>query len=397
MRRIVARITPPLGAACWLALAGPAQAEDAGPMPWYAEPVGLTLHPVRPQPMLAWHRAVATMMAGPDASTLFRDVSNKLDVYWTLEAADLDPLPLDDATRDLAFDRSLQGMTLGFSRLLQDTLDSNEVLATADRVIGTGLRPSLIVEKGDDGTHVRLDQRPWSSNGSLASVADPSRSPQNGPPKPSLRTGAGVRLVEDADRGDTPLTDLVPAAQGWLGLDDMGVDALFMDATWVRPWARPKHPQIWWDFAMRQALTSRLALRVSTSNADDNPLPDRARAGFSWQIPGYRDWRIYLDGVHDFPDPSDPEDPGEWQVVTRLSASLGWHLPVDVDRWPLGQEPGAPGPMLLALRPTGPNETAPLARPPREDRAAQASPPSGVEQAEGGGGVVCDDRVGAAP
>jgi len=394
---MVAWIARPLGAAVWFALAGVALAADAAPTPWYAEPVGLTLHPVRPQPMLAWHRAVATAMAGPDASTLFRDVSNKLDVYWTLEAADLDPIPLDDATRDLAFDRSLQGLTLGFSRLVQDTLDNNEVLETADRVVATGLRPAVIVDRGDEGTRVRLDRRPWSASGSLASVSDPSHLPREGPPTPSLRTGGGLRLVEDPDLGDTPLTDLAPAAQAWLGLDNLGVDALLVDATWVRPWARPEHPRIWWDFALRQALTTRLALRASTSSADDNPLPDRARLGFSWQIPEHQDWRVYLDGVRYFPDPADPGDPGDWQVVTRLSASLGWHLPVDIDRWPLGQEPGAPGPMLLSLRPGGPNETAPLARPPREEETAEAPPRSGVEQAQGGGGVVCDDGIGAAP
>ena len=37
-----------------------------------------------------------------------------------------------------------------------------------------------------------------------------------------------------------------------------------------------------------------------------------------------------------------------------------WVLPVDIDRWPLGQQVGAPGPTLPTVRRAGPNELTEL-------------------------------------
>lgn len=364
--------------------------------PSYTSPSPEQLHPVRPQPFLAWHRAVADVMAGPDASPLFRDTSTAMDVRWRLVAAGEELFPASDTEEQKALDLSLQGATLGLSRATWEALSRSEVLAVAGKVVRTGLRPSVVVERRPDGPRLRLDERAWSSQLSRASVSEgPRLGERRAPRPPSLRVGGGARLIEDPDLDtDQPLSNLQPAVQGWVGLERLGLEAMQLDVTWFDP-TPDQDPRIWYELVARQRIVGRLSLRAELESDDDLLLPDAGRAGLAWQIPEHPGWRIGLDGVRRFPRPYRAGDEGEWRAELRLWSTLDWRVPVDIDRWPLGHEIGEPGPTMLALRPSGPNLASPVALTADEQEqetlaGAAEGGGSAVEQAKREGGVVRD-------
>lgn len=367
---------PVVGLASLLAWpAAGAVEEDA--LPWSAQPTARTLYPVRPQPMLVWQRAMIDAMAGPDASPLFRDAASALDVRWRLVAADQDVLPPTPEEADRALDLSLRGAGMGLERVLREALRRSEVLNVAEGVLRTTLRPAIVLERGPGGPRVRVDDHLWDARANLAAVTEGPRAtgprppglyrpPPRGPRPPRVRVGSGMRLVDDPRVDESRETALLastrPAVSGWVGMEGLGLDALQAGVTWVDPWYDANSELVWWDLAARQPLAPRVFLRLELSSRDPSILPDRGRAGVSWQLPGYDTWRLSLDGTRRFPKPIDPEDPGEWRAELRLSTNLGWHVPVDIDRWPLGHQPGARGPVLPSVTPVGPNEVAPLAR-----------------------------------
>lgn len=403
-RRAAGRAVAHLLATIALALpTGRALAGEASRFPRYIEEDPQAPHPVRGEPMLAWHRAVAATMAGPTASPWFRDTATAMDVRWRLLAAG-EPLPdPSEAEVERALDLSLQGAVLGLDQVIREALSRSEVLAVAEQVVRTGLRPGIVVQGGPGGPRLSLDDRPWTGRAALAAVSEGPRPGRRPPPPPRARLGAGLRFVEQeaAAAEDDPLSslsDLEPSLQGWLGLDRVGVEAMTATVSWLSPFdeERPEaEPELWWDLAARQRLLSGVALRAQLSSHDPLLLPDMARVGLLLPLPANERWRISLDGTRRLPNPERASDEGEWRAELRLSANLDWSLPVDVDRWPLGQQPGAPGPLPLALRPRGPNTPSPA---PALLDASESTLLAGsaAEQPQREGAVVDDVGVGAA-
>lgn len=380
-----------LGLGLGLAPARSASAEELPlAQPSYTWPPETALHPVGPRPWLTWHRAVAATMAGPDASSMFRDTSTALDVRWRLVAAGQEPLPPTDEESQRALNLSIQGASLGLSRAIADALAQSEVLSVVGKVVSASLRPAVVVKQGPEGARVSLDERAWSAQATRAAVTEDPRpgSPSAARP-PQLRVGGGVRLVEDKTLDyEEPFSNLGPSVQGWIGLDRLAVEALQLDVRWVNPLEEQKNPVIWWNLAARQRIGYGLSLRADLQSEDRNPLPNRARAGVAWQLPGLPGWRVGLEGVRYLPDAEVSGDEGEWVGQLRLWSNLDWRLPVDIDRWPLGHEIDAPGPMMLAVREGGPNQVSPITFAPAESGLATSL--SGAEQPKRERGVIGD-------
>lgn len=342
------------------ALGGAPPATGAPDAPWYALPVAAHLHPVQLQPGLAWQRAMATAMAGPGASSYYRDTATELDVRWRLE---MEGLRVEPATSDMAhtaLDLSLTGAVTGLNRLLHDALAEDDVLGVAQEVVRAALSPGLLLQRTEGGFHVELDDRSRAIQQGRAAVLEGTRRPRNAPPQPSMRVGTGLRLTDEGDRlADDLVGSPAPALGGWFGLDHMGVDALLLDATWIDPWGRSDAPRLRWGLTLRDAVWNGFGVRASLISEDTLGLPDRAQLGVSYALNTPESWTARLDGVRRFPT-HEPGSEGEWRVEIGLRANLDWVLPVDIDRWPLGQEVGAPGPTLPSVRRAGPNESVPV-------------------------------------
>lgn len=342
----------------------------AAPPPWYTLPVIQGLHPVRPQPGLAWQRATAAAMAGPGASPYFRDTATELDVRWRLEAAGEPLLPADDQLADTALKLSLTGASMGLTRLVHDALARDEVLGVAQDVVRAAVSPGVVVQRRPEGFHVELDDRSRAFVAGRAAVLEGARRPMHRPPVPTLRVGTGLRLTERATdlSGDLVATP-VPAVAGWFGLDHMGLDALLLDATWIEPWSDEGPPRLRWGLAARESLLGGLSLRAQLTSDDGVGLPDSGRLGLGYALNRPETWTVRLEGGCRLPAHTG-DDPGEWRVEIGVRANLDWRLPVDIDRWPLGQQVGAPGPTLPSVRAGGPNRAAPLNPRPIDEPAA---------------------------
>lgn len=344
------------------ALCGAAAAQSAEETPWYTLPITEGVHPVRPQPGLAWQRSMAAVMAGPGASPYYRDTATALDVRWRLEMQGKALLPAsrDDATD--ALNLSLTGAAMGLSRMVQDALARDEILGVASDVVRTAMSPGLVLSRQEEGFHVELDDNPRGFQQGRASILEGPRSSRRGPPPATMRVGTGLRLTDGGgDLTSDLLDDPVPAASAWLGLDHMGLDALLLDLSWSDPWGRSRDArELTWGLAARQAIWNGVSARAELLSEDGLGLPNRGRAGLSYRLKEQRAWTVRLDGARRFPSQAEDARPPEWRVELSLRANLDWVLPVDIDRWPLGQEVGAPGPKLPAVRRGGPNEVTRL-------------------------------------
>ena len=344
------------------ALWGVAAAQSADVSPWYTLPITNGLHPVRIQPGLAWQRSMATVMAGDGASPYYRDTATAMDVRWRLEMEGRPQIPLSEDEATAALNLSLTGAAMGLTRMVHDALARDEVLGVAQDVVRLALSPGVVVQREARGFHVELDDRARGFQQGSAAVLEGPRSSNRGPPQGTMRFGTGLRLADGgADLTDDLLGDPVPAASAWLGLDHMGLDALLLDVSWADPWGQGPHArELSWGLAARQALWNGVSARAEITSDDGVGLPDRSRTGLNYRLKEHRAWNVRLDLVRRFPSHTDEAFEGEWRVELGLRANLDWVLPVDIDRWPLGQQVGAPGPTLPTVRRAGPNELTEL-------------------------------------
>ena len=179
-----------------------------------------------------------------------------------------------------------------------------------------------------------------------------------------MRLGTGLRLAERGDALDDDLLPVpVPALVGWFALDHWGVDGMLLDATWIEPWASDAPPRLRWGLALRESVWNGMSLRAQVTSEDGIGLPDVGRVGLGYALNRPETWSVRLDGVGRLPDHTG-NAPGEWRIEVGLRANLDWHIPVDIDRWPLGHQVGAPGPSLPSVQNRGPNRVTEVVIPP---------------------------------
>jgi len=167
----------------FLALTIPARAAESD---WYTQPVAVDLPPVHDQFWLRWQHAMASTMAGPWASVLYRDPANMADVYWRLEA-DTTAVPLDASRQQRLFDLALNGSVAAGEQVLRDTLDRQEELDALRRTLVGVASPGVELSRppGQD-LRVRANDRLRSGPETMADVEDPQAPIPDGPPQRDL-------------------------------------------------------------------------------------------------------------------------------------------------------------------------------------------------------------------
>jgi len=305
---------------------------------WYDGEVAADLRPVRMQPWLDWQRATAASMAGPRASPLFRDTANELDCYWRLESASGVPTLLSPEVGERALELSLLGSNLGWNVALAQLLEDAPVLDTVRRIGNTLAHPSLRITPTRPEGRVALGDGPVDRRLARAQADEPDLNAL-----PVVRLSSHLVLFSPptllAD-DEEPVDPIQPQALVILHTQRVGLT----QTQWVQglsPAEVPlQPPQSRSVLSARQQVIPRWS--VIGEVRWDQWLLTAQRGGLEFRPrPRWLVRAIYTQR----PDPVTPEQ----KVMVTLSRRLRWRLPQDIDRWPLGQEVGAPGPWLPAI------------------------------------------------
>lgn len=293
---------------------------------------------------------MTTSMAGPMASAQFRESANRMDIHWRLSAVDGASPTLSVEERDRLLELSVAGASLGARAVLREVLSRDQGVERVRQIVHTAVSPGVEMRREEEGLTVRLDSPVHPARSTADDLDDPSElraAGLQGPPPPSFRTGTAFRMVSDATRPSEPHYTL--AASGFVQSTQVGVDLLRADLI-----TRPIGPR-WqggWSVGARQALHPALSLLGDAQGGIRSAIPQRYRAGVELRSPRLRPFVVQLTGTHVGPPGTlDAERIGFFVLRTNLR----WRLPGDIDRWPLGQVPGAPGPFLPDIDDLGPN------------------------------------------
>ena len=345
------------------------------------------LHPVRDPFLHTWQRATAKSMAGPGASVWYRDMATKLDVNWRLAALAPTPLHIDNATRDLALDMAIAGASSGWDTAMRRTLRQSTELTPFHTFAKSILTPSLQVERGQDGsTRVKPDSA--ASLDSRAAMVDIDRGSQTPnakvkPPLPSLRTGSNITLIsiptsDDVRAGTDAQSPISPGMTSWLDVRNIIFDAARVQARIAQPTERRKfNPNVRWAALARQEIIPSWAVVADLQGQlfHDTQQQITVRQGVALEHRltdlSLSSWALRAAMTREVRDDLEPGIVEE-RFSVSLRADLGWYVPQDVDRWPLGHVPG--GEIAPILPPTGPGKPMPFMASPAERTGAEPPP-----------------------
>ena len=336
------------------------------------------LHPVREPLLLRGQQATAREMSGPGASPWYRDLSTRLDVTWRLAEFSPTPVTIEPEVRDQAFNMAIAGSFSGWSRAWNQTLARSPELVPIHTAIRSTLSPSLQIRK-DRGGRTRLASDTQSIQNQNAAMADINQGPvgaATGPsrrPAPFVQTGSTMTLVRFPNQTDLDLetrtTDVVsPALTSWIDARHVGVDAARIQSRVQQdPDQAAFRPQVRWTALARQGLLPTWDIIAELQGSPENQRLQRNAVALEHRLVavGLSSWALRLSAVQQVRDDLGP-DRTEDRLMLTVRNNLGWHLPQDVERWPLGQRPLAPGPTLPSAPPSGAQNPRPLAQQPVE-------------------------------
>ena len=322
----------------------------AQPSDWYAEPVVSALHPVR-QPFLhRWQNNLSVVMAGDNASPLFRNSATNMDAHWRLAANDIETPWLSEEDRLRAIEHAGLGASLALQRSFNQLIARSPEFSTVVRSLRTLAGPSLEIAQRNGDVSVRLNEGTRNQRTSMARLNEPTqrRPPPGGDfrvrPGPSLRLSSGLQVVDVVrlDDDGEEYTILRPGLSLSADADRIGPATIRLRTALIQS---GQQPSLDWRAAVRVNTLPGIALLGELSG--DETLPQRLQSGVEWRIPTDHNLNTRLIGSHRVED-------GERRVMLMLSRPMRWHIPNDLQRWTLGQEIGTPGPAPILRKATKP-------------------------------------------
>lgn len=390
------------GAAALVAIARPAAAR-AGSVPFPTPPSTWALHavpahtpaeadeavlpppadtyrdlsPVRTPYLAWWQQATARTMAGDGASAWYRDTATQLDVQWRLAEMSPEQVFLEDGVRNRAVDMVLVGAMSGWNATLRRALRATPELVPLQTAIQAALTPGLHIQKGASG-QTRVQAADPASRNQQAALADINQGPtvdatgrMRKPPR-SIRTGSAVTLFRlpsssDIDAGATNNNPIAPGLSSWVEVREVLVDAARVQTRLEQPAEGGFRPTLRWVAVARQGLMPSWAVIADLQGTRGEVRPTRSGVAVEHNLShmGLPAWAMRVNAAQE-QRPELGDNIREQRVMFTVRTNFGWYLPQDVDRWPLGHQPGAPGPVLPDLAPSGPGAPRPLAQSPAQ-------------------------------
>lgn len=324
------------------------------------------LHPVREQVLATWQRETRRAMSGPRASPYFRDLANRMDVTWRLRATQAFPQPLSIGLRDQVLQQSIDGGAQGWRATFRKSVARHEELSQVFDIASMATGPRLSFRQKKERVRIEVDEDAGSMEAQTALLeqgADEGLA--NRPSK--LSTGGGLHLVQRSDPEAPETLRILPAATSYIRLQNVGLHALQIHTLLINDPSiseeRPHQLIGSWRVAGRQQLVPGLSAVGQGRGRLRTGQVNLASAGLEWRIPGEGRFvtraqvsRLRIEEV----------DRLDRRAELVLRTNLRWRVPSDIDRWPLGQEPGAPGPWLPEVPDAGPMAMTPLSATPAE-------------------------------
>ena len=358
------------------------------------------LNPVRHPFMSHWHHATVREMSGPSASPWYRDTATALDVRWRLAEVSPTAMHIDRDTRDRAVDMALTGALTGWNATVSHTLRHSPELVPVHAALRSALHPSLHIRSTANGSATVSSDRAGDQNQRTAfaqiqqgAAVDTTGAHPTASSSPSVRTGSAVSLIRIPDRTDiqragAPLSPLSPGLSSWVDLRHVVFDAARVQTRITQnPERRRFRPSARWAAAIRQDLMPSWSMLAEVQGTPELLRPARNVVALEHHLArwGKPAWAVRLSAQQEMrPDlvnaPFDGSlhGPVEQRLMLNARTNLAWHVPLDPDRWPLGNRPGAPGPLVPSLLPTGPGHPIPLEQSPAERYCAATSDGDGV-------------------
>ena len=317
-------------------------AAAAQPSDWYAAPVVSSLQPVRDPFLYRWQDNVSAVMSGRTASPLFRASAAQMDAYWRLAAVDTERPWISDQDAQLAMEHAGLGALLALQLSIDQIISRSPEISTIQRSLRTLAGPSMVIEKKQEGVQVQLNERPRSQRVAMASLQEPLRGRR---PSPQVRVSSGLRIVEDT-RGNPAGEDytiLRPGLSLTAGAEHLGPVNLQLRTALLQE--RTNQTTIDWRAAVRLRALPRVSLLGDIQG--DEQLVARLQTGVEWRLPVAPLVTSRIIGSHRVAD-------GEQRVMLQLNRPLQWHIPSDIQRWPLGEVLYADGPSPIRRIEVGP-------------------------------------------
>jgi len=265
------------------------------------------------------------------------------EVYYALWDLGGEAPPLDEDTAATWRDTAVSGAGIAAEALLWETLGRSEPLDGAVRFLRTFVSPNLAIERRPSGWNAKVND-PEVRLRPAIERAEFSQGLTGPPPRaPSLSIGSGLDVREP-----DPLVERTRVLDfaAWLRLSRFGIDQLT-----VRGLVRSRA----WELSARQRVAPRVSASVAAASREADPLPRDLGAALTWTLPRGRWWTLSLRRRQELLPPPGSVAERTWTLAVRWSPPA--RAPVQVDRWPLGQRVGSPGPVLPAPAPGAPIET----------------------------------------
>ncbi|MFT5683482.1 MAG: hypothetical protein ACI8RZ_004414 [Myxococcota bacterium] len=315
---------------------------SAQPSDWYTEPVTASLQPVREPFLYHWQDNVSTVMASPTASPLFRASAARMDVYWRLAAYDTSLPWLSEQDAQQAIEQASLGAMLALQLSADQIISRSPEFATIQRSLRTLAGPSMLIEKKPDGVNLKLNDGPKNQRVAMASINEPRQQQR---PSPQVRLSSGLRIVEltRVDGSGQDYTILRPGLSLTANADRIGPATLRLRASLLQE--RLDETTVDWQAAARLNTIPGVALLGDVQGSEEQLA--RLQTGVEWRLPIAEVVTTRLTGSYRVED-------GEQRVMLQVNRPLRWHIPSDIQRWPLGQELDARGPSPTLRREIGP-------------------------------------------
>ncbi|MDG1480018.1 MAG: hypothetical protein P8R54_10515 [Myxococcota bacterium] len=307
-------------------------AAAAQPSDWYAAPVVSFLQPVRDPFLYRWQNNVSAVMSGRTASPLFRASAAQMDVYWRLAAFDTETPWISTQDAQLAMEHAGLGALLALQLSTDQIVSRSPEFSTVQRSLRTLAGPSMVIEKEQEGVRVQLNERPRSQRVAMASLQEPLRGRR---PSPQVRVSSGLRVVEVTRTSPIgeDYTILRPGLSLTAGAEHLGPVNLQLRTSLLQE--RINQTTVDWRAAIRLRALPGISLLGDAQG--DEQLVARLQTGVEWRLPVAPLVTSRIIGSYRVDD-------GEQRVMLQVNRPLQWHIPSDIQRWPLGQELDARGP-----------------------------------------------------
>lgn len=340
-----------------------------------------------------------------------------MEAHWAMVSEGIEGLHLSEQEMDQYRDLALLAASSAGQDLINETIDRSDTLRGMRTAVRTVSAPSLQIRRGeDDKTEVRANRaRGMQSQAMIAAaISEPgcpvdedertqtrraqglpddrstvgrpnterSRLPPPRPPaKPNFNVGManGVSTSAIADSSGTPTGDvsLSVAWSAYAQARNVGVDALRVSGNLLQysPSADVPVSRGVWTVTAREQFMPRWTALLDARSVSGGLGLDNVRPGVAYQVFKTNPrWYLQTQYAYGLETPARPE--AAKQVTVRMFWTSRWGAPSSPYDWPLGQRPGASGPVWPDEAMPVQNEVVEVLQTPAERYADSSGAPS---------------------